>query len=188
VPYAELVKVFDNGAVLTQSECKSARIDEKEFIVKEFVAADDVDAMHLGGDVYFIEVADAAAVDAYSAFAHALVKSGRVAVASWTSRGVDRIVIVRPYRKGLVAQALNFGSLMDAPDYGTYSVDSLADEVEMLSMIMGKKTVAFEPSKYKSEYVANLRQLVCDAPAEVVEIPSFFLKPSLVETLAVMAA
>lgn len=187
VEYAELLKVYDNGAVLTKEVAKSARIDDKEFIIKEFVPAADVDSMHLAGDVYFIEIGDKAGVDGYSAFAQAMLKSGKVGIASWTSRGVDKVVVVRPYKKGLVAQVLNYGNLQDAPDYGTIDM-SESDEVAMLSMIMDKKTVAFEPSKYKSEYVANLRKLTGENVDEVAVVAPAPKKSSLAEMLAAMAA
>lgn len=184
--YKDLVKVYENGAVLTQEEAKGARISDKEFVIEEFVNADEVDPMHMAADLYFIEVDGNAAVEAYSVFAQALKSQGKVAVASWTSRGTDKVLIVRPYRDGLVGQVLNYGNLLDAPTYNT--VESSPDMVAMLGSIMTKKTVSFEPSKYKSEYVANLRQLVGDAPAPVAAAPAAPKKSSLADMLAMMAA
>lgn len=186
VEYKDLVKVFEGGQVLTQEQVKSARIDDKEFVIEEFVDAAEVDPMHMAGDVYFIEVDGTAAIEAYSVFAQALKAQGKVAIASWTSRGTDKVLVVRPYRDGLVGQVLNYGNLLDAPTYGT--VESSPDMVEMLGSIMAKKTVAFEPSKYKSEYVSNLRSMLGEAPTQIEAVPAAPKKSSLADMLAMMAA
>lgn len=188
VPYDELLSVADNGVALTRSEVKGAKIDEKEFIIEEFVDASEVDPMHLGGDIYFIEMDGNSGVDAYSVMTLTLRHTNKVGIATWTSRGSDKVVVVRPYREGLVVQVLNYGNLQNAPDYGTRFNDDVVDMARMMTKMVEKRTVKFEPSKYKSEYVSNLRALVnkeCDQPVAQVKCKK---TSSLREMLAAMEA
>jgi non-homologous end joining protein Ku len=55
----------------------------------------------------------------------------------------------------------------------------------MLSMIIDKRTVTFDPSKYRSEYVANMRKLTGESINEVAVVAP--AKSTLVEMLAAMA-
>lgn len=185
VQYNELLKVSDSGTALTQAEVKSARIPDKEFIIEEFVDANEVDPMHLGGDIYFVEMDGNVGVDAYSVMVLTLRHTNKVAIASWTSRGVDKMVVIRPYRDGLVVQVLNYGNLLDAPDYGTRFNEDIVDMARMMEKMVAKKTVSFTPSKYKSEYVANLRAMTesCDKPVTQVEC-----KPKASGLAAMLAA
>lgn len=188
VEYGTLVKVFDNGVALTHIEVKSAKIPSKEFTIQEFVKSDDVDPMFLQGDLYFIEVDGSEALEAYSVLTYALKQSDRVGIAYYAARGTDKMMVVRPYRDGLIAQVLKCGNLLDSPSYGTtFSADVVEMATTMLQPMLERKTVDFAPSKYKSTYVENIRALLvpaCDAPvAPVACAPK---KSALAEMLKLM--
>ena len=188
VEYGTLVKVFDGGQSLTQSEVKSAKIPEKEFTIQEFVKAEDVDPMFLQGDMYFIEVDGKEALEAYSVLVYALKQSDRVGVAYYAARGTDKMMVVRPSRDGLIAQVLKCGNLVDTPSYGTTFSANVVDMAQMLQGMIERQTVALEPSKYKSTYVQNVRALLnpCDAP--VVPVACEPKKSALADLLAAMKA
>lgn len=171
VEYGTLLKVYDNGAVLTQAQVASAKIPEKEFTIEEFVKAEEVDAMNLEGELYYIEVDGKEALEAYSVLTFALKQSERVAIAYYAARGTDRMVVVRPWRDGLVMQFLKCANLNDAPTYGTTFSAEVIETATFLTKLIEKKTVTFEPNKYKSQHVENMRALLekpCEAPAVAV--------------------
>lgn len=186
VEYGHLVKVYDNGAVLTQTEAKSAKIPAKEFSIQEFVKSEDVDPMNLVEDLYFIEVDGKEALEAYSVLTYALKQSDRVGIAYYASRGTDKMLVVRPYRDGLIAQVLRCGNLLDAPSYGTTFGAEVVDMAGMLQTFIERKTVTFEPSKYKSTYVSNVRALMEPCTDAVVPVACEPKKSVLAELLAEM--
>jgi non-homologous end joining protein Ku len=185
VEYGTLVKVFENGVALTQQQVASAKIPEKELSIEEFVSASDVDAMNLQGDVYFIEVDGKEALEAYSVLTFALKQSEKVGIAYWASRGTDKMVVIRPFRDGLVLQILQCGNLLDAPSYGTSFSAEVVEMAGMLTAMIDKRTVAFEPSKYKSQHVANVRALLnpCETPTNIVPC-----KPAKLDLAAMLKA
>jgi non-homologous end joining protein Ku len=46
----------------------------------------------------------------YRLLADAMAKSGRVAIAELVSRGKEQLVLIRPYRKGLVLHTMYYGN------------------------------------------------------------------------------
>jgi non-homologous end joining protein Ku len=167
VEFGTLVKVFDNGVALTQAQVASAKVPEKELSIQEFVRADELDPMNLVEDAYYIEVDGKEALEAYSVLTFALKQSERVAIAYYAQRGTDKMVVIRPYRDGLVLQVLKSANLKDVPSFGTTFGADVVETATFLTKMIEKKTVAFEPSKYKSQHVENLRALLnppCDAP------------------------
>ena len=60
-----------------------------------------VDAAHAGPPA-----ADKGAEKPYRLLADAMAKSGRVAIAELVSRGKEQLVLIRPYRKGLVLHTM----------------------------------------------------------------------------------
>jgi non-homologous end joining protein Ku len=46
----------------------------------------------------------------YRLLADAMAKSGRVAIAEIVSRGKEQLVLIRPYRKGLVLHTMYYGN------------------------------------------------------------------------------
>ncbi len=52
--------------------------------------------------------ADKSGEKPYRLLAEAMAKSGRVAIAELVSRGKEQLVLIRPYRKGLVRLASGF--------------------------------------------------------------------------------
>lgn len=188
VDYGTLVKVFDNGVALTREQVNAAKIPDKELTIEEFVPAADVDAMNLGDMMYFVEVDGKEALEAYSVLTFALKQAEKVAIAYWASRGTDKMVVIRPFRDGLVLQTIQCGNLLDAPTYGTTFSAEVVEMAGMFTAMIEKKTVAFEPSKYKSQHVANVRALLnppCDVP--VAPAPCKPKASSLAEMLKLMA-
>jgi len=155
-----LVKVFDNGVAITHSDVAAAKIPEKELTIREFVKAEEVDAINLRGEVYYIEVDGKEALEAYSVLTYSLKQSDRVAVAYHSSRGTDKMVVIRPFRDGLVLQYMTCGNITDVPSYGTTFSAQVVEMATFFQKMIEKQTVAFEPSKYKSQYVENMRELM----------------------------
>ena len=187
VDYSSLVKKFEGGTSLTRDQINTAKIPEKEFTIQEFVRAESVDPMNLDGDTYFIEVDGQEALEAYSVLTFALRQSERVGIAYWASRGRDKMVVIRPYRDGLVAQVLRCANITDVPSYGTTFGAEVVETATFLVKMIERKTVEFKPSGYKSQYVENVRNLLapkseCSVPVE----PAPKCRSSLADLLRAM--
>ena len=74
---------------------------------------EESDALSLAHPVYFENThylsADKGDEKPYRLLADAMAKSGRVAIAELVSRGKEQLVLIRPYRKGLMLHTMYYG-------------------------------------------------------------------------------
>jgi DNA end-binding protein Ku len=77
-----------------------------------------------------------------------MAKSGRVAIAELVSRGKEQLVLIRPYRKGLVLHTMYYA---DEVPKGNVKVS--AKELELgVGLIDRLTSDEFQPENYKDEY------------------------------------
>jgi DNA end-binding protein Ku len=91
----------------------------------------------------------------YRLLADAMAKSGRVAIAELVSRGKEQLVLIRPYRKGLVLHTMYYGN--EVRDFNqvpkgekvNLSQQELELGVGLIDKLSGEE---FHPENYKDEY------------------------------------
>ncbi len=109
VERADLVRGFqhakDQYVPITEEELESLEAEANRSIdLKEFIPLDSVDPVYFENTHYLGRRQRRR--EAVSALADAMAKSGRVAIAELVSRGKEQLVLIRPYRKGLVLHTM----------------------------------------------------------------------------------
>ncbi|HVJ90662.1 MAG TPA: Ku protein [Labilithrix sp.] len=138
-------------------EMESARTGRLE--LQEFVPADSVDFLYIE-KTYFIGP-DKGGDRAYALLSEALERSGRVAVGRFAQRGKDNLVIVRPYKKGLILHECFYAdevrSFDDVETGGTF-------EFKPIEMDLAHKLIEqlerdkFEPGRFRDEWADRVKE------------------------------
>ena len=143
---------------ITDEDLDAVRLERTDRIdILEFVPEETVDLLYLDR-THFLGP-DKGAGRAYKLLADAMERNGRIAVGRFGVRGQDQLVLLRPYKGGLIMHQMHYAdevrSIDDIPQPGKVEFkkaeQDLADQlVDQLS------TDAFEPEKYHDEYEERL--------------------------------
>ena len=139
---------FTNEEIKSLETEKSATLD-----IVEFVPEGSVDMVQIEKSYYLGP--DKGGNKAYKLLSGAMERTGRVAVGRWRTRGKEQLVLIRPYRDGLLLHQVYYAdevrafSDLDLGDEVSFKPgeDQLADQlIEQLS------ADTFEAEKYRDEY------------------------------------
>lgn len=161
----------NNIVVFTTDEIKS--LEEKNsgsLEITEFVAASDIDLLHV--EKSYQIAPDKGGDKPYKLLAVALTKSNKYAVGQWTARGKQHLVVIRPYKDGLVLHQMFYAN--EVRDYeSNCAVVPVRDvEVDMAcKLIDSLSSTKYDASKYKDGYIERVSQAV-KAKIAGVEIPN----------------
>jgi DNA end-binding protein Ku len=113
VERADLVRGFqhaeDQYVPITEEELESLEAEANNNIdLKEFIPLASVDPVYFENTHYLGD--DKGGEKPYRLLADAMAKSGRVAIAELVNRGKEQLVLIRPYRKGLVLHTMYYGN------------------------------------------------------------------------------
>ncbi len=162
VDRADTVKGFehqrDQYVTFTEEELKgmeAARTGALE--LQEFVPADSVDFLYIE-KTYFIGP-DKGGDRAYRLLSEALTRNEKLAVGRFAQRGKDNLVLIRPYKKGLILHEAYYadevrsfddvdtGATFDFKDIELDLADKLIEQLEK---------DAFDPSRFKDEWAEKV--------------------------------
>jgi DNA end-binding protein Ku len=162
VERSETMRGFEHGkeryVEITDEDLDAVRLERTDRVdILEFVPEETVDILYLDR-THFLGP-DKGAGRAYKLLADAMERNGRIAVGRFGVRGQDQLVLLRPYKGGLVMHQMHYAdevrSIDDIPQPGKVEFkkaeQDLADQlVDQLS------TDAFHPEKYHDEYEQRL--------------------------------
>jgi len=139
--------------VFTQQEVKSLESEKSACIdIKEFVEAASVDLVQVEKSYYLKP--DKGGDKGYKLIAGAMQGTGLVAVATWTSRGKEHLVAVRPYRGGLILHQLYYTNEVRDFEDNCAVIPINEMEVKVAAQLVSQySTGAFDASKYHDTYV-----------------------------------
>jgi DNA end-binding protein Ku len=165
----------DQYAKFTDEELKAleaARTDTLELV--EFVPASTVDFLFIEKTYYLGP--DKGGDRAYRLLAQSLERAGRLAVGRFAARGKDNLVLVRPYKQGLILHECYYADEVRSFD----EVDTGgAFEFKPIEMELAEKLIhqldreRFEPEKFRDTWADKVREAVDRkiAGEEVVTAP-----------------
>ena len=150
-------------AIFKADEIKALEAEKSPVMdIKEFVALDAVDLLAVEKSYYLGP--DKGADKAYTLLANVMQKSGKVAVARYAARGKEQLVIIRPYRGGLVLHQMFYSNeVRDFEEIKDKVATIPAAEVEeqlSLKLIEQLSSNSFDPSKYQDDYAVRVRKAV----------------------------
>jgi DNA end-binding protein Ku len=158
VERADLVRGFqhdkDKYVPITEEELESLEAEANKSIdLKEFIPLASVDPVYFENTHYL--GADKGGEKPYRLLADAMAKSGRVAIAELVSRGKEQLVLIRPYRKGLVLHTMYHADevrdFKQVPKGDNVKVSE--KELELgVSLIDRLTSEEFNAKNYKDEY------------------------------------
>lgn len=143
----------------------------KSMAIREFVPAESVDSLYVE-KTHFLGP-DKGGDRGYQLLAATMQKTGKVAVAQWTSHGKEHLVLIRPYRGHLILQEVFYAE--EVRDVN--EIDVATQEVSALEEAMASKLIealsneAFDPTKYKDSHAKRVRAAV-DAKIAGQEVPA----------------
>ena len=129
--------------------------------LEEFVPAAAVDPLYVEKTYYLGP--DKGGERAYKLLAEAMTDTGLVGIASYSARGKQYIVQVRPYRNGLVMHQLRYRE--EVKDWAEVPLPDLP-ELKDAELNLAKQIIqqiaheTFSPDKYKDEVKARMLDLI----------------------------
>jgi len=152
----------DSFVRFTEDELKSleaARTNALDLV--EFVPLDTVDFIHVEKTYYLGP--DKGGERAYRLLSESLERTKRVAVGRYGTRGKENLVIVRPYKKGLMLHEVYYAdevrSFEDVETGGAFEFKPV--EIELAEKLIAELAVAkFQPEKFKDEYAERVMAAV----------------------------
>ena len=195
----EIIKGYeyarDQFVTFTDEELKALEADRSNHIeIVEFVPISTFDFLQIEKTYYL--GADKGGDKAYRLLAESMQRKDKVAVGRWAARGKEQLVLIRPYKDGLVVHQLYYAnevrSFEEVDDTAKFTFsDKERDLAERL--IDQLSTDEFSPSQYHDDYADRVRaavdqkvagqQIVVSAEAPRAQIIDLFeaLKKSIAE-------
>jgi DNA end-binding protein Ku len=162
----QLVKGYEysRGQFVVFSEDELKAVESKRsstFDIVEFVPLDTVDLLQVEKSYYMGP--DKGGDKAYKLLAESMRASGKVAVGRWAARGKDQLVLIRPYKDGLLLHQMFYANEVrafeDVETGATFEFSEL--ERELARKLIAELSVErFSPEKYRDEYTERLQAAV----------------------------
>jgi DNA end-binding protein Ku len=130
--------------------------------IDSFVPRDEVDEIYLD-ESYYIVPNDKVAYEAFAVIREAMRKEGLVGLARVVLYRRERILMLQPRGKGLMATALRYKSeVRDADNYFDEIPDIKvpADMLDLAVHILRSKKAKFDPDKFEDRYESALVGLI----------------------------
>lgn len=165
VPKEEIVKGYEfakNQYVLfTPEELKALEAETTHTIdIAEFVELDQVDRIYLD-KVYYLGP-DKGGTRAYRLLAEALRETNRAAVAQYSARGKQNLVLVRPTADGLLMEQLHYADELRAfSEVPLDEAEVKPDELRLAKQLIAQAArKSFQPEQYKDDVRARTLELI----------------------------
>jgi len=166
VPRDAMVKGFeyakDQYAIVTEQDLKALEeVSDQSIEIQEFVPIADVDPIYFEKAYYLGP--DKGGAKAYRLLAAAMRKAGRAAVAQYSTRGKQELVILRQAADGLMmhtvhyADEINSAEEIDRGDGAAPKEGELDLAVQLIDQLASKE---FKPDKYEDQYRKKVLELV----------------------------
>jgi DNA end-binding protein Ku len=152
----------DQFVTFTEEELKALEADRSNHIeIVEFVPIGTFDFVQIEKTYYL--GADKGGDKAYRLLSSAMKQKDRVAVGRWAARGKEQLVLVRPYKEGLILHQLYYSnevrSFEEADD--TAKVSFSDKELDLAERLIDQLSEdQFSPEKYKDDYADRVRAVV----------------------------
>jgi DNA end-binding protein Ku len=148
--------------VLSAEELKALdAVATNSIALEEFVPASAVDPLWFEKSYYLGP--DKGGERAYKLLADAMLDTGLVGLASYAARGKQYIVLLRPYRQGLIMHQLRYQ--YEVKDFAEVTLPDLP-EIKPAELNLAKQIIqqiqheTFDPAKYKDDVQTRMHELI----------------------------
>jgi DNA end-binding protein Ku len=130
--------------------------------IESFVPRDEVDEIYLD-ESYYIVPNDKVAYEAFAVIREAMAKEDLVGLARVVLYRRERILMLQPRGKGLMATALRYNNEVRAEDSYFDEIPNTkvpADMLDLATHILKGKKAKFDPDKFEDRYETALTSLI----------------------------
>jgi len=169
VENSDIVKGYevdkDTYITLEPDEVDAVKLSSKKTIdIAQFVDVAEIDWRYFERP-YYIVPGDDIAGEGYAVIREAMRKTGKAGIAQVTIAGREWLVAIAPLEDGLVMVLLRYADeLRNAAEYFDEIPKSKPDKemVDLAAELIGRKTSAFDASKFEDHYATALKELIKD--------------------------
>ncbi len=165
VKWENIVKGFklpnDNYVVLSDKDFESANAKKTRSIdISTFVKEDEIESMYYEIP-YYLEP-DKSGIRAYALLREALLKTGKVGIATFVMRNKEGLAILRANDKVIVLNRIRFEEEIRDPAELNLpeKTEVKAPELKMAITLINQLSEKFDISKYKNTYTEDLMKLI----------------------------
>src|SRR5688572_18902027 len=165
VAWANIVKGYkmpnDQYVVLSDKDFEAASAKKSKTIeITEFVKEQEIESVYYETP-YYIEP-DKSGARAYALLREALLKSGKVGVATFVMRSRETLAILKPADKVIVLNRIRFyEEIRDTSDLDLPAKSAVKpNELKMAISLIDQLSAKFDISGYKDTYSAELMKLI----------------------------
>src|SRR3990167_10508075 len=127
--------------------------------ITEFIPLDTVDFVQVEKS-YYIQ-ADKGGEKGYRLLSQAMDSTNKVAVGRWTARGKDQLVLIRPYRGGLILHQLYYSNEVRPFEDNSAKIAFSDAEKKLAEQLVGQLSCdKFDATKYHDEYTERVMAAV----------------------------
>lgn len=148
--------------VFTDEELKKLEAEKSSSIdIVEFVPLTSVDLIQVEKTYYLGP--DKGGDKAYTLLSASMVETGKVAVGRWAAKGKEQLVLIRPYRNGLLLHQMYYANEVRAFDEVDTGAKVEFREIERelaIKLINELTTEKFDSTKYHDEYADRVKAAV----------------------------
>jgi len=167
VPQEERVKGYkvggDGYVLLEEKELDDVALESTHTVeIESFVERDTVDELYLDESHYLVPD-NKAGYEAFAVIREAMREEGLVGIARVVRYRRERLVMLSPRGKGIVATTLRYNNeVREARDYfdDIPAVKISKDMLDLAKHILKTKKAEFDPSKFEDRYESALKQLI----------------------------
>jgi DNA end-binding protein Ku len=177
----------NGGSVVLEEEEIEAAIPEstKCIEIEHFVPWDEVDTTFIDRP-YYVAPSDAGSQEAFALIRTAMAEAGVAGVGRTVLFRRDRVLLLRPFGRGLLGETLHFAYEMRSAEKAFADIPKaeIPDEmIELAEHIIGKKRGSFDPDAFEDRYEEALKELIRAKQAGETIKPKPQPKPSNVVSL-----
>ena len=182
----------DQYAILTDDELKALeQVSDQSIEIEEFVPIDKVDPIYF--DKAYLLGPDKGGHKAYRLLREAMAQAGRGAVARFSTRGKQQLVLLRQAQGGIMMHALFYAD--EVRDFEEIElVDDVAfkgNEVDLaVQLIEQLASKSFDPTKYDDEYRKQALEIIEQKVAgqEIAVAPTRPAKGQIIDLMEALKA
>lgn len=154
----------DEYVLLEPEELDAIKLESKRTIeLVQFVDHCEIDPRYFEKPYYVVPAGDDVAAEGFTVIREALRQAKKVGLGQLAARGHDSLVAIKPCGDGLLLETLRYENeirdsnkiFADIPE-----IDVQPDMLDLATELIERKSAAFDPEAFRSQYVKALRDLV----------------------------
>jgi len=184
------VKGYEIGkreyVLVEEDEIKAIQLESTHTLdIEQFVSRSEVDELYLDTP-YYLAPDDRVGQEAFAVIRESMADSGMVGIARVVLFRRERIVMLEPRDRGMVATTLRYANEVHAAEAYFEEIPDQAVPAEMADLakhIIGRMTGEFTPSRFEDRYEQALVDLIRAKQAGTTPAPQPVARPSNVVNL-----